>query len=246
MKSGLYNDSFFAKQSDKSYESACCVLPLVLSKIPVRSAIDVGCGVGTWASRLLESGIADVVGLDGDYVNRKMLRIPESSFQPWDLTKPIKLGRRFDLAVCMEVAEHLPESRAVSLVEDLTTLAPAVLFSAAIPGQGGTNHINEQYLSYWNKLFGERGYVLHDVIRPVLWHEERCDWVYRQNAVLFVDKQSDPLGAPVQTGVDYVHPSLHDSDMERLQVPMLGYLLRAFPGSLARSIKSRSSRLFSS
>jgi SAM-dependent methyltransferase len=242
-----YTDAFYHSQGDRSYQSAACVLPLVLSLAPVRSAIDVGCGVGTWASRLLEYGVADVLGIDGDYVNRDLLRIPREYFQAFDLSKPISIDRRFDLAVCLEVAEHLPPSRSEGLVEDLTKLAPIVLFSAAIPGQSGTDHINEQYLSYWADLFRAHEYVLLDILRPKLWEDERCDWWYRQNAVVFTHKDNPLAGLRVDSVVDCVHPRLLELKREEFEVaskPTLGASLGALPGSVSRSLRTRLGRIF--
>jgi SAM-dependent methyltransferase len=219
------------------------VVPLVLSLVPAKSVIDVGCGVGGWAAEFLARGVADMLGVDGDHVNREFLRVPPDCFAASDLSKPLRIGRRFELAVCLEVAEHLPPGRAEGLVDDLVELAPVVLFSAAIPGQGGTDHVNERYLSYWVGLFSARDYVLLDVIRPAIWRDERCDWVYRQNAVLFAHKDDRISAARVASGIDYVHPYLYDKIREELDRPRLGYLLKSFPGSLRRSLGTRWKRL---
>ena len=238
----LYTDDFYFKQRGISYESANRVLPLVLSVVPAKSAIDVGCGAGTWTSKLMDCGVSDVLGIDGDYVNLDLLRIPRAAFQAWDLRKPIAIDRRFDLAVCLEVAEHLPPKRAGGLVEDLVKLAPVVLFSAAIPGQGGVNHINERYLSYWANLFAARDYVLVDIIRPAIWNDEKCDGCYRQNAVLFVHKENPLSRLQVASGVDYVHPYLLNAKNEGLDRPLLGYLIRSLPSSIGRSLRARALR----
>jgi SAM-dependent methyltransferase len=240
----VYDDGFYQAQSDNSYRSAGCVVPIVLSLVPVRSVVDVGCGVGTWAAKFLERGIQDVLGIDGDYVNRSLLRIPESKFRPVDLSSPFDLGRRFDLAVSLEVAEHLPPERAESFVRDLTLLAPLVLFSAAIPGQGGTDHINERYLSYWVELFARRDYVLLDVLRPRIWLIQECDWVYRQNVVMFAHAASaEAATLKVISGIDYVHPYLYSLICSKLNQPTLGYLTRSIPGSFRRSLTSRVGKL---
>ena len=105
----IYSTQFFAGQVGGSARSAAVVVPLVLSLLTVRSVIDVGCGVGPWAAEFMARGIEDVWGVDGDYVDRAQLRIPKDRFTPRDLTKPLQFDRTFDLAVCLEVAEHLPE-----------------------------------------------------------------------------------------------------------------------------------------
>jgi hypothetical protein len=100
-----------------------------------------------------------------------------------------KARGRYDLAVCLEVAEHLPESSAADLVRALTAFAPVVLFSAAVPGQGGVGHINEQWPAYWKGLFEQHGFYRRDPIRPRIWTNERVHWWYRQNIFLFASRQ---------------------------------------------------------
>jgi hypothetical protein len=112
--------------------------------------------------------------------------VPLARFQPADLTNPPHLDRTFDLAVCLEVGEHLPKKSSPRLVDLLTTSAPAVLFSAAIPRQGGTNHINDQWPTYWEKLFAARGFRRLDPIRPQLWRSTNIEWWYRQNIYLYL------------------------------------------------------------
>jgi hypothetical protein len=87
------------------------------------------------------------------------------------------------------VAEHLPESRAASFVNSLTNLGPVVLFSAAIPCQGGDGHINEQWPGYWAELFARSGFVAIDCIRSRVWDNEQVAYYYAQNMVLYVSRE---------------------------------------------------------
>lgn len=180
-----YGAEFYEGQRDGALSSARVVVPLILDLLQVGSVCDVGCGVAPWLRAFRESGVADVVGLDGGHVDAAMLQIPAELFLPRDLAQPILLDRYFDLAVSLEVAEHLPPARAAGFVHDLTALAPIILFSAAIPGQGGRNHVNEQWPDYWARLFAERDYVPADVIRPAIWDDEAVEWWYRQNTILY-------------------------------------------------------------
>lgn len=183
-----YSRSFYEYQSEDSYRSARAIVPLVLALHEVGSVVDVGCGVGTWLAAFAEHGVTDVAGVDGDHVPAAELRIPPERFRPHDLRVPLDLGRRFDLAVCLEVAEHLPPDAGSDLVDTLTGLAPVVLFSAAAPEQGGVGHVNEQWPSYWIERFATRGYEAVDCIRPQVWDDDEVVFWYAQNTFLMVDR----------------------------------------------------------
>jgi cyclopropane fatty-acyl-phospholipid synthase-like methyltransferase len=161
---------------------------MVLHYIPARSVIDVGCGQGTWLAVFREHGLEDVWGVDGDHVDRGQLEIPAEQFQAADLTHPLTVNRRFDLVVSLEVAEHLPAGCADDFIESLTRLGPAVLFSAAIPYQGGACHVNEQWPSYWTKRFQDRGYEPVDCLRRHVWEDARVEWWYAQNVLLYAER----------------------------------------------------------
>lgn len=181
------------KDMDQQYDlsqgakrSANVIVPMVVKAYQPRSVIDVGCGVGTWLSVFAAYGVDRILGVDGYDIDRSQLVIPEACFLARDLASHLLwLNERFDLAVCLEVVEHLPKERADGFIEDLTDLSGRVLFSAAVPGQGGTNHINEQPLSYWQEGFACHGYRMVDELRPGIAGDERVDWWYRQNIVVF-------------------------------------------------------------
>lgn len=155
------------------------------------SVVDVGCAVGVWLAVFRELGVSDVLGIDG-YAPTEMLQIPESQFLKADLSQPLRLDRRFDLAICLEVVEHLPATSSDSIIESLTRLSDYVLFSAAIPFQGGNGHINEQWPDYWISRFAKHGYVPIDCIRPRIWNDPRVtdhSYHFAQNLLLLVDER---------------------------------------------------------
>lgn len=211
MTANHYSEDFYADQQDGSARSAEIVVPIVLSAFRVDSVVDVGCGVGGWLREFARNGVGDYLGLDGDHVPRQALKIGAEHFIPTDLREFGGLARRFDLALSLEVAEHLPEACADRFVAALTRLAPVVLFSAAIPGQGGTDHINEQWQDYWWEKFQARGYVCLDFIRPKIFSEEGIEWWYRQNLLVFCEPNMRPAHIPaVSSPYDIVriHPGL--------------------------------------
>lgn len=208
-----YTPEFYAHRHESTVYSAEVILPLVLKELPpVHAAIDIGCGVGTWLSVLRQHGVADIHGCDGDWVDRGVLSIPPECFEHIDLSRCIpSVQRRYDLAISLEVAEHLPATRAAQFVSFLTALADHVLFSAAIPGQGGTHHVNEQWPRYWAELFEARGYRSVDCIRPHVWHDAKIPFWYRQNALLFVNRGLPDGIETSQMPLDLVHPELYRS-----------------------------------
>lgn len=133
----LYTEQFYIDQRKSSRRSANEIVPLVLELIQPKSVIDVGCGVGAWLSVFRECGIEDILGVDGNWVDKNMLEIPENRFLVFDLTTPVLMNRHFDLVVSLEVAEHLPSECAEIFIDSLTRLGPTILFSAAIPFQRG-------------------------------------------------------------------------------------------------------------
>lgn len=176
------------------------VVPHVMKLVKPLSILDVGCGTGTWLKAFEEMGVLDYAGMDGDYVKRENLKIAENRFHPIDLGKTWSLNRKFDLVVSLEVAEHLPETSADLFVDALARHGESILFSAAIPGQGGQNHLNEQWPAYWQQKFLKHGFYFHDLIRPLIWNNENVHWWYRQNIFLLKRQNAD------QRIYDWVHP----------------------------------------
>ena len=183
-----YDPAYHEANDRWAFESAAVVVPLIQALVEPRSVIDVGCGNAAWAARFAKNDVADVWGVDGGEVVPERLRIPPERFIAHDLTTPLKLERRFDLVVALEVAEHLPEEAAETFVASLAGLGPVVAFSAAIPHQGGTGHVNEQWPDYWAALFGAHGYVAVDCLRRLVWHDDRVAWWYAQNLLLFAER----------------------------------------------------------
>ncbi|MBM3491843.1 MAG: class I SAM-dependent methyltransferase [Alphaproteobacteria bacterium] len=210
-----YSSDVFEKRHANTLHSARSILSLLLDRIgPIRSAVDVGCGVGTWLSVLREAGVADIQGVDGPWVDQNLLTIPRESFLQLDLgSSLVRLPRRFDLALSLEVAEHLPAERADEFVCSLARLSDCVLFSAAIPFQGGLSHVNEQWQHYWVGKFDALDYDVYDLIRPRIWRDPRIPFWYKQNTLLFARRASARHDALAAAGpradamaVDLVHP----------------------------------------
>ena len=237
-----YTDKFFSVHRDAARRSAEEIVPLVIELVHPKSVVDVGCGTGTWLAVFKEQGVSDILGIDGDYVGKEMLEISEKKFVSFDLTKPLQIQRGFDLVVSLEVAEHLPIASAKLFIDSLTRLGPVVLFSAAIPSQGGTHHENEQWPDYWIELFERHEFVPIDAIRPLIWNNPKVEFWYIQNSFVFVSRRrlcqypllertfADAPAVPLTV----VHPRLFMERDKRLKD-----VLRDYDGAAAEAVRWR-------
>ena len=199
-------------------ESPRRIIPEVAQYVPTKRVVDVGCGLAAWLKVFQEEGAERVLGIDGDYLNLNKVLIDKEDILKTNLEEldEFPTEEQFDLAICLEVAEHLKPASAENLVAFLTSLADAVLFSAAIPFQGGLNHINEQWPDYWQALFAAQGFEFHDLIRPVIWNDSQIKWWYRQNIFLITRQGAFDLPAegPIR---NLVHPELFLTNMKHQQ-----------------------------
>jgi hypothetical protein len=185
-----YTSKYYGKISESAIRSAKHVFN-ALGKIGIKpkTVIDVGCGVGEWRSM----DFTIYIGVDYR-VQQEDLLFPSQNFIECDMNKnfpDIGYGHtNFDLCLCLEVAEHLKPNRAEALVDFLCSLSDRVLFSAAIPFQGGVGHVNEQWQMYWAELFKRRRFGASKK-QPNIRGNAEIDLWYRQNIILY---ERDAIG----------------------------------------------------
>lgn len=240
MKS-IYDQSFYDQQMYRSKEAADLMLGYLFDHIGVpESMIDIGCGAGGYLQAAETHGVAQLRGVEGEWISRISTLVPQELIMKVDLAtetglRTISNSGRYELAICLEVAEHLPSSSAKSLISTMSALADIVLFGAAIPGQGGRNHINEQYQSYWVNLFKDEGFDAFDIIRPHFWNCERISEDKRQNPILFIRKTADAHRQLLNSDrrdlmADIVHPIVFDRVLKQLNE------LRSSPSGLIKNL----------
>lgn len=215
----MYNTEWHRRHETKTEASADRILPILKSVLPLQSVLDVGCGAGIWLQAAQRLGVETILGIDGPWTDVAQLRIAQDAVRVVDLEKPFVLGQRFDLAICLEVAEHVSREGGEELVCGLTAHADVVLFGAAIPFQGGFRHINEQWQSYWADRFQSRSFHHFDLVRPQVWDEEDVHFWYKQNALVYINKYRQDLIASAEAyqkrkavtpfPVDMVYPDLY-------------------------------------
>jgi SAM-dependent methyltransferase len=214
----LYDDAFFNSTTPGSLAAAKVIVPLLVEFVDPRGVVDVGCGRGAWLKVFAENGVDRLCGIDGSRGDftffSERIRFVEAYLETDFIIPGV-----YDLAVCVEVAEHLPATRSRYLVERLTAAAPLIAFSAAIPSQGGLGHINEQWPSYWCNLFDELGFKPVDPIRPLIRNDTSVPWWYRQNLMLFgtpdaLAGNSKLASVPVCSEFEWVHVKILQSLMQ--------------------------------
>jgi hypothetical protein len=241
----LYDARFYEGHVATSLLSARLYLKYLWQFVQPDSVLDVGCGRGAWLKACHELGSRTLLGYDGDWNSQSEMLDDNVQFHSIDLNEPFAPPHMVDLAISLEVAEHLKPSTAPQFVKCLTDASDVVLFSAAYVKQGGTNHINEQHHSYWARLFAEQDFAPFDLFRPVFWgNKDVCFW-YRQNTFLYCrrsSKASDQIAAHGLKAIaepsfmDCVHPDLFD--LRNAPSGFKSHVTDLGP-SLWRAIKSR-------
>ena len=237
----MHSQSYFNTFPD-STEAAELIVPLVLDVVDLpRSVVDLGGGVGTWSRAFKRHGVNKVTCIDSGSIDRSELLVSENEFMGADLSASIPAPIDSDLAVSLEFAEHVPAQRSSQIVEFLTSSASIVLFSAAIPGQFGPGHINEQPAGYWRKLFREYGYRHHDVIRPRIICRREVPFWYRQNLSIYANEESSKTiearsirYGEIPDDFELIHEQVLDT--YRSKIPLgLRRWLRMFPSAFKAS-----------
>ena len=196
----VYDARYFENLESTAARSARRIAGSIVNDLKVASVVDVGCGTGALLEALRDSG-CEVFGLEYSeaalrYCRARQLHVVKFDLESQDFEAP----RAFDAAVSMEVAEHLPEAAADRYVDLLTRLSRTVVFTAAPPGQGGSDHVNEQPPSYWIAKFRQRGFE-HAEEQSRAWREgwkaagDVESWYYR-NLMIFRSVELDPSARP--------------------------------------------------
>ena len=204
-----YDNAFFGDAYDSSFRSAVAMLGSLNQALEFKTVVDIGAGVGAWSRAAIELN-KEVLSIDGNWVQEipGKFELLKYSFQ--NLNEPINTDSIYDLAICLEVAEHLSPVRSEGLISDLCGLAPVVMFGAALPRQGGAGHINCRPHSFWINLFAENNYKAIDFFRPQFWYDGQVGPWYSQNTYLFVknERASEFSNFHTPSLVDVYHPKV--------------------------------------
>ncbi len=240
-----YSGAFYDYTFEISLRSARALIGRLAPLLQPESVLDVGCARGQWLQAWREAGVGEVQGVDGPYVDPATLAIPRDSFAAMNLAEPFALGRRFALVQSLEVAEHLPRAAAARFVRSLAAHGDVVMFSAAVVGQGGEHHVNEQPLEYWRRLFADTGYAPFDAVRPLVSGNQEVQPWFRYNTVLYAnDRGTEALPPALRAARVPERTRLRDGgDLKwRFRRAMVACLPRPVVDSMARATATRAAR----
>lgn len=217
----MYDFEWHKDHGAKTTSSAETIVGILASFIDLNAVLDVGCGDGRWLSVCRTRGAGTISGVDGPWTDTGRMLIPAEHITIKNLSEPFSLDRRYDLAISLEVAEHVDRQFSVVFVENLVRHSDVILFSAAIPYQGGFRHINEQWQTYWARLFEAKGFAVYDPLRSQIWGNKNVHIWYRQNMLLYVNKENQAAINKVtyhiesnriqQLPLDVVHPDMFEA-----------------------------------
>ena len=159
----LYNASYYEHVEDAAVASAPGIATTIVETFDPADLLDVGCGTGAMMEAIRDLG-PSVKGLEYSSAALELCKKRGLDVTRFDIendSHPFP-DRRFDVVISMEVAEHLPASVADRYVNVLCQSSDHVVFTAATPGQGGQDHINEQPREYWLEKFDAREFTVQD------------------------------------------------------------------------------------
>jgi SAM-dependent methyltransferase len=239
----MYDFDWHKSHGDKTSSSAAAVIGILSKSFQINSVLDVGCGDGRWLRAFKDGGASVTRGVDGPWTDQSRLLIDQSDFTVHNLEKPFAMGCRFDLAMSLEVAEHVAGQFADQFVKNITAHADLVLFGAAIPYQGGFRHINEQWPSYWAEKFANQGFRCFDLVRSLIWTRDDVFFWYKQNCLVYIRESREDLISQAEASIvergtaqlpmDIAHPDLYSSLASYRQIAFRP-LLRQLPTKVAQ------------
>lgn len=183
----VYTKKYIEGETRITAPSVSHVVDTLMDVFSPSSVVDLGCAQGNYLLNFAERGV-DIFGYEGSSHAVKNALIPPDKITRQDLTKPFTAPRQYDLAMSFEVGEHLPKSAAETFVKNIIHFSNAIAYTAAHPGQGGTDHVNEQPQAYWIGIFRKHGYEYDERTSKrlkSLFEEQNCAWWLAKNIMVF-------------------------------------------------------------
>jgi cyclopropane fatty-acyl-phospholipid synthase-like methyltransferase len=182
----VYDDAFYAELGPSAKTSAEVMARSLIAEFRPKTLVEFGCGAGALLAEFKTGGV-DVLGLEYSDAGLRLCKERQLNVRKFDLTRD-SIADRFEIAASIEVAEHLPAAFADRLVQVVSGAAPLVVFTAATPGQGGNEHVNEQPHEYWIEKFRNRDMEFDEAVSERIradWKTKDVIWWFHQNLMIF-------------------------------------------------------------
>lgn len=201
----MYSREYYSNHDQGSYDSAITILSRLSAYVNPQSVIDIGCGSGTWCKAAMNVWGIVALGIDQHSYEDCNMHIPESQYLQNDIRSRVH-GYHADLVICVEVIEHIDEEYEDTVLDNICAMSNTILFSGALPFQGGTGHVNEKPYSYWVEKFNRRGFYLDERIRHDIWDDARVAIWYRNNIMLL--HKNTNKNRMMHQHLDIIHPHM--------------------------------------
>jgi 2-polyprenyl-3-methyl-5-hydroxy-6-metoxy-1,4-benzoquinol methylase len=153
----MYGREYYERMDRKEALEDCKKFSeVILANYDQENIIEFGCGTGRLLYDFYNNDV-EVHGLELSKIAQDVSQLPSGKVETHDLKKPYYPKQTYDIVLCVEVLEHLPEYATETIVSSIARSAPVAIVTAATPGQGGTHHVNEQPHTYWMGKFEETG-----------------------------------------------------------------------------------------
>jgi hypothetical protein len=188
-----YNSSYFKSEIfDYDYPA---LAETIIKEYQPKQIIDFGCGTGALAKAFACLGV-QVQAIDGysepDFSTHDNIRFTKLDLNDIDAVHEFlkQFDAKFDLAISIEVAEHLNPAVSSSFIEWMTSVADVIVFSAAVPSQDGDGHINCRSRSDWYQFIKKYDFTIADTLRQHFISNPNLGLWHKFNVVDYVQKDT--------------------------------------------------------
>jgi hypothetical protein len=132
-----------------------------VNEFSVTSVVDLGCGMGYQLDYIIDDlKLTNSLGIEGhpyaveNNLQKNNVILHDFCSGPCNCVN----GKQFDLAWSSEFLEHIPEKDLPNVIH-IFKKSKFLMFTCAVPGQGGHHHVNCQNSDYWINTLKNNGFT---------------------------------------------------------------------------------------
>lgn len=156
----MYSRDFHKSIENDEYPQAVRLASYIKNYMRPSKFIDFGCSTGLYL-REMQIQIPELESVGYEFSKDAVDMALCKNVIEFDLTKKLDIDKKENtLGLCLEVLEHIDDSNWLPVLKNLSSLCDTIIFSAAVPGQGGTGHINCRNKIDWIYRFHTLGWIV--------------------------------------------------------------------------------------